>query len=99
MMAVAGLVFLVLSLRLLLAGESVLRLALLLGITLPPVGGYFAVRFALQAYRLAAAERAYQVRRSEIHVENCPRKPERTPAGDSRTAEEDAAGNYLLDQD
>jgi hypothetical protein len=94
-----GLVLLVWSLRLLLAGEPVLRLALLMGVSFSAVGAYCAVWCAVQAYRLAGARRAYQRRRSEIRLEDCPREPERTPAADHLTAEEEAAGKYLLDQD
>src|SRR5262249_28476745 len=96
LLAVVGLVFLVWSVRLLLAGQAVLQMGLVLGVVLPSVGGDFAVRFAVQSYRLAAAERAYRRRREAIRVEDCPAEPERKPAGESR--QENAAGNFLLDE-
>jgi hypothetical protein len=99
LMAVSGLFCLVWALRLLCAGESVLRLVLVWGLVAPTLGGYFAIVFAVQTYRLATAERSYRRRRGEVSIEDCPKDLERNPAGDRLAAQEDAAGAYLLDLD
>jgi hypothetical protein len=96
---VAGLVLLVVSLQALVGDGLLFVWPFLFGAVMPPLLAYCAVLEAVQACRLAAAERAYHRRRREIHVEDCPREPQRTPGADRLAAEEEAAARFLLDQD